>query len=126
MGKTKIQWVDIGDGYRVSNKGDVLGPSGKILKPIEAHRGHLYIFVRGKKRYIHQLVLEGFVGKRENGLETRHLDGNPANNQLSNLVWGTRQENQFDRLRHGTLIPHHSQFTKLTPTDILLFETCTI
>jgi hypothetical protein len=32
----------------------------------------------------------------------RHLDGNKANNRLSNLVWGTYRENEADKLRHGT------------------------
>lgn len=34
-------------------------------------------------------------------METRHLDGDPGNNALSNLCWGTRQENAQDKVRHG-------------------------
>jgi DNA-binding CsgD family transcriptional regulator len=33
----------------------------------------------------------------------RHLDGNPANNHISNLGWGTNSENTQDRLEHGTM-----------------------
>jgi DNA invertase Pin-like site-specific DNA recombinase len=29
------------------------------------------------------------------------MDGNPNNNNLTNLVWGTHKENSEDRRRHG-------------------------
>lgn len=56
---------------------------------------------KGYKRFIHRLILEAFVGKCPAGLQCRHLDGNPVNNNLENLKWGTRSENQMDRVRHG-------------------------
>lgn len=70
--------------------------------------------------YIHKLVLETFVGPRPEGMECRHLDGNPANNQLDNLAWGTPVENAADRTRHGTQ-PHGSRnsASKLVEADIL-------
>ncbi len=51
---------------------------------------------------VHRLVLECFRGYRPQGYEARHLDGNRENNWLSNLCWGTREENAADRRRHGT------------------------
>jgi DNA-binding XRE family transcriptional regulator len=57
---------------------------------------------RGSKVWVHRLVLTTFVGPNPPGTECRHLDGDPANNRLENLVWGTRVENQHDRKRHGT------------------------
>lgn len=36
-------------------------------------------------------------------MECRHLDGDPSNNQLSNLCWGTSAENAADRIEHGTI-----------------------
>ena len=53
-------------------------------------------------RLIHRLVLDAFIGNCPEGMECRHLDGNPENNVLSNLVWGTHGENQADRVQHGT------------------------
>lgn len=52
-------------------------------------------------RLVHRLVLEAFIGPSPKGMECRHLDGNPANNRLDNLMWGTRSENAGDRTRHG-------------------------
>lgn len=51
---------------------------------------------------IHRLLLETFVGPCPEGMECRHLDGNKQNNDLSNLVWGTRQANASDRMEQGT------------------------
>ena len=38
---------------------------------------------------LHLLLMDAFVRPRPRGLHTRHLDGNPANNDLSNLRYGT-------------------------------------
>lgn len=53
------------------------------------------------KRFIHRLVLETFVGFCPEGLQCRHLDSDKLNNNLANLKWGTRSENQMDRLKVG-------------------------
>ncbi len=52
--------------------------------------------------YVHSLVLRVFVGPCPDGMECRHLDGNPTNNRLENLEWATYQINQQDRAKHGT------------------------
>jgi len=57
---------------------------------------------RGKGRYVHRLILEVFVGPCPDGMECRHLDGNPQNNRLDNLAWGTPEENCEDREKHRT------------------------
>ena len=63
---------------------------------------------RPEKRSIHSLVLESFVGPRPNGAVVRHLDGNPSNNAIENLQWGTPAENAEDTIRHG----RHRQVAK--------------
>lgn len=50
---------------------------------------------------VHHLVLEAFVGPRPKGKEACHWDDDPSNNKLSNLRWGTKQENTEDLLRNG-------------------------
>lgn len=69
---------------------------------------HLKVDLRsfGRRRSIlvHRLVLEAFDGPCPEGMECRHLDGDPTNNRLANLRWGTRSENNLDRVAHGT---HH-------------------
>lgn len=55
----------------------------------------------GRTTRVHVLVLEAFDRPRPKGAVCRHLDGNPINNHLSNLAWGTHKENTEDRKRHG-------------------------
>lgn len=50
----------------------------------------------------HRIVLETFIGSCPSNMETRHIDGNPQNNKIINLKWGTKSENYSDRIRHGT------------------------
>lgn len=57
---------------------------------------------RRESRLVHQLVLEAFIGPRPEGMVTLHRDGDPKNNQLRNLRYGTQSENMRDAIRHGT------------------------
>jgi hypothetical protein len=41
------------------------------------------------------------VREPKEGEQGCHLDGNPRNNRLSNLRWGSQADNWEDRLRHG-------------------------
>jgi thymidylate synthase (FAD) len=50
-------------------------------------------------RTVHSLVLESFVGAAPSGHEARHRNDNRADARLSNLVWGTPQQNADDRVR---------------------------
>ena len=106
-------------GYLVSDHGRVLSGdrpdtcgrwrTGRILRQLTDEHGYRRVTLyRGGESYnrkVHSLVLEAFIGPRPAGLETRHLDGDPANNRITNLRWGTRSENVADVLRHGT---HHN------------------
>ena len=67
--------------------------------------GYLYasISINGKQRSIplHRLLLDAFVGPCPIKMECRHLDGDPLNNTLQNLCYGTVQQNANDRAKHG-------------------------
>lgn len=112
------------DGYSVTNDGHIFthrrrfgrgkGHGGgviidwqyqKELNQYNGHGGYLYVSIstNGKQRSIpiHTLLLDAFVGERPIGNETRHLDGNPLNNALDNLCYGSRKENAQDRIKNG-------------------------
>lgn len=78
----------------------------RIKKPVTTRNGRLsttlYKNNIEQKMLIHRLVLMSFVGLPEADQITRHLDGNPMNNNLTNLRWGTHKENQQDSIKHGT------------------------
>lgn len=107
MSDQSIEWraVPTHHGYSVSNKGDIRGPRG-LLKPMRTDQGHLYVLTplprRPRKLFVHRAVLLAFVGPQPPSEECRHLDGNPENNAVGNLAWGTRLENMRDKAVHGT------------------------
>lgn len=84
---------------------------GKILAPsVKNKYGHLgttlFCGNRGEQVWIHILVLETFVGPCPPKMECRHLNGEPDDNRLDNLAWGTRKQNAADRKRHGRAALH--------------------
>jgi hypothetical protein len=76
----------------------------KQTKNVRSGRLQVCVLVAGKMvcRYVHQLVLEAFRGLRPDGTETRHLNGDDQDNRVGNLAWGTKLENEADKVRHGT------------------------
>ncbi len=104
-------------GYRVGDDGSVWTKFKRGSRPLRMTEnwwplklqrlksGYVHVgLAGGNTKTIHRLVLEAFVGQCPSGMECRHLDGNPANNRLSNLCWATHQENETDKVRHGTLV----------------------
>lgn len=107
-------------GYEVSDEGQVrsldrtvIGPKGPkrikgvVLKPtLRKGRWSVSLWKEGKKsdRDVHVLVAEAFIGPRPPGYDVRHWDDDPNNNHASNLLYGTRGDNQRDAVRNGR---HH-------------------
>lgn len=83
--------------YEVSSMGRVRH-KGRVLKPWPHKSRHLYVSVfRVGHRQVHRLVLKAFVGEPPSERhEACHRDGEPTNNALTNLYWGTRAENIED------------------------------
>lgn len=68
---------------------------------------------------VHRLICLAFHGFPEvETMQVRHLDGNPDNNQPTNLAWGTQIDNWQDRRAHGRFTvgeKHHA--SKLTNAE---------
>lgn len=95
--------------YQVSNTGFVKSLKfgrNRILKPSTHDRRYAGVALNSKKRFrIHRLVMLAFVGPCPSGQEVCHKDGNPANNHLDNLRYGTHRENMYDAVLHGRITP---------------------
>jgi hypothetical protein len=92
--------------YEISQTGQVKNLTTGKTRPGTLHDGgyrRVWLVKDGVKHrdYIHRLVLLAHVGP-PTGPVVRHMDGNPANNYVGNLQWGTVSENGYDRVRHGT------------------------
>ncbi len=97
-------WKQVGVKGRVG-KASIMSEEWHQLAPLNGQHGYPCVRIKQgvkiKHMRIHRLVLDSFVGPRPLKMLCRHLDGNPANNALENLCWGTYQQNAEDAMRHG-------------------------
>lgn len=105
-------WYEVSDGGLVRSllrvsiaNGAPATYAGRVLKAGTLKNGYQQVSLSrpGERRYayVHQLVLEAFVGTAPAGMEVCHADGSRNNNRLGNLRYGTRSENARDRIAHG-------------------------
>lgn len=107
-------WRLIHLGPRKGARSDPSGPWKLMCQRID-RLGYCHVIMKNpvKPGYccngVHRLIAEAFHGPCPEGMQCRHLDGNPSNNLPDNLRWGTATENQRDRVTHGT---SNRKFTK--------------
>jgi hypothetical protein len=139
-GESIVIYKDIPDfpGYRIGNDGSVwsawvravgsgtrhqyvIGAIWRLLQPKPQKSGHIRVKLTGRRMFlVHRLVLELFVGPCPPGMECCHNDGNPGNNRVDNLRWGTRQSNADDRIVHGTNRHGEQHYAaRLTAADVI-------
>lgn len=122
-------------GYFVTSSGDVythwvrgshprrIGLPWK-MKPKRQKSGHLSVALFRQKekpeyRRIHRLILESWLGPCPPGLISRHLNGDPTDNRIENLAYGTKAENYSDSISHGTANIGERQYkAKLTNQQV--------
>lgn len=100
--------------YWVSDQGEIftqprMGSSGGLIKLQRAVTGGylIYRFYDGSRRQtrtIHKVVAEAFLGPAPDGMEVRHINGDPTDCRLANLTYGSHSENVSDTVRHGNHI----------------------
>lgn len=67
----------------------------------------------------HRTVVELFVGPIPEGKMVAHLDGNPRNNVIENLMIATAAENHSHRILHGTdTRGEQCSWSKLTESQV--------
>ena len=87
------------DNYLVSKDGRIKSLiSGKTLKHRTVGSGYkgVTLFKDGKRFYrlVHRLVAEAYMPNGLSKEQVNHLDGDKANNDVYNLEWATRSENE--------------------------------
>lgn len=123
---------------RAAKSGSTCAVAERILRQSTIPKGYKVVGLRkdGKTHpmRVHRLVALAFLGPpptlcafshplvspRHEQAMVCHNDGNPANNRLENLRYGTAAENCADRVKHGTALQgsRHPN-SKLTDADVL-------
>lgn len=92
-------------GFRVSSDGQIVTkPNGQPQK-LQLDRGYYSFSVPCKERnapcHVHRLQAYQKFGEQiyVDGLQIRHLDNNPGNNEQSNIGIGNQSQNMLDRPR---------------------------
>jgi len=89
---------------------------GRVLKPGSSNKtGHLSVVLGHKVpgTPVHQLVALTFLGPCPDGQEVLHNNGDPTDNRVENLRYGTRTANILDVYRVG------KPWRKLTADDVV-------
>lgn len=93
-------------GYLISTDGRVIGKNGKVLKQ-HLRKGYCYITIGKHKFSVHRMVALTYIPNPENKPEIDHIDGNPLNNNVDNLRWVTRQENEMNPITRQRISKVH-------------------
>jgi len=88
-------------------RGGVSLRRGLTISPEVDARGYRRVVLMSGGRRVHQsihrLVCEAFHGPAPEGKPfSLHGDGNPSNNKVSNVRWGSSWDNMADKVLHGT------------------------
>lgn len=83
---------------------------GGILRQRPDKGGYMHVGFAGEGALgptplVHLIIMLTFVGPRPPDMETGHRNGVASCNELSNLRYVTKIENEADKVRHGTNRP---------------------
>jgi hypothetical protein len=123
-------WVEVEghEGYEVSNTGKVMSykrKEPKLLKNRLTFDGYEYVTLINGKVYkdyrVHRLVAKAFIPNAENKETVNHIDGDKRNNNVDNLEWATRTEQNLHSYRLGlkkAILGHENTNSKLSPEQV--------
>ena len=91
-------------GWEVTSLGRFKSPSGIVHHGTLDPQGYRRVCIRGKMFLVHRLVARAFHGPPPSAAHTHvnHIDGNTANNAVSNLEYATPKENSRHFYANGS------------------------
>lgn len=111
--------------YDVSSSGRV-SRAGRVLRPSVSQFGYETVQLSregtARRRFVHRLIAEGFIGPRPDGLQVNHINGDKRDNRPENLEYVTPSENIRHSFRLGLSLARHGEvrgMAKLTDAEAL-------
>lgn len=80
--------------------------------------GYLCFSHKGTTYLMHRFVLETFVGLHPYRMFACHVNGNPCDNRLGNLRWGTHQENMAEKRGSKITLTDAKEIRRLSATGV--------
>ena len=108
---SKLKVLDLFSGYSICENGEIVNRYGAIITPQLSKNGYIRVELwqrnKGKKYLLHRLLAEAFIPNPSGHPVVNHIDGNKTNNDLGNLEWCSRSENQIHAYRNGLQKGYH-------------------
>ena len=100
--------------YSITKDGQVFShKTNKFKKPFVFPTGYIGITLSknavSKNYYLHRIVADNYISNPNNKPQVNHIDGNKANNSISNLEWVTPKENMKHSLDNGLRQKYYPQ-----------------
>lgn len=115
--KSLVGW----NGKRYISRERVLEPTKRNDKRTTYQRAIVSLTKDGKKKdyRVHRLVAEAFIPNPQNKPQVNHIDGNPLNNNVSNLEWVTDKENKLHAIDNELIIHRINTIDRETMIELL-------
>lgn len=78
-------------------------PYKKLFSKNSVERLSLSLYINGRRKNLlyHRVIAEVYIPNPTNLPQINHIDGNPSNNNISNLEWCTAKHNNIHAIQTG-------------------------
>ena len=102
-------------GWQISDQGRIRDRRTKTIREPDRSQRYPRVSLDGRRRNVHTLMAESWLGPRPFGAMILHADDNPNHYAITNLAYGSREQNAADAKRNRTSVGTGPTGTEKTP-----------